>query len=274
MCHVLHSYPAGARLDWVTATLEVLLSQSAAAAVQSAATPLLQPYGFVPQPGPLGSASSTCCASPSQRTAGSAAVESAGTSSSQQADGAAATSSYDELIAASSSPAAMLGRLLENAPNLARVTSSRASIGAASPLSSTTTSLAQPSSRLRPAAAQLFPPLPGSSSLSQEAQQQAAAMGAMPEQPAAAGGVAGPKGATAAAEVVLEGMPGAAAAAPDSYKFNIEGMSCASCVASVQGAVQQVGEGCGCPRIYCWEVLLLSLLVAMRFSAGSGDSYW
>lgn len=67
--------------------------------------------------------------------------------------------------------------------------------------------------------------------------------------------MAGPKGATAA-EVVLEGMPGAAAAAPDSYKFSIEGMSCASCVASVQGAVQQVSEGRGCLRVYCQDVCL------------------
>jgi copper chaperone CopZ len=37
-------------------------------------------------------------------------------------------------------------------------------------------------------------------------------------------------------------LPGLTAPTSESYKFSIEGMSCGSCVASVQGAVGQVGH--------------------------------
>lgn len=241
------------RLDLVTACLEVLLPHTAAAAVQALATPLLQPYGFVLQPGAVGTSASagspsSCCSTASP----AAAVPASPTAAAIAAAAAAAgldegrtSSSYDDLIQASSNPAALLGRLLENAPNLARVaSSSRGSAGLASipspVMSPVKPSPLKPSSLLRPAA-QLLPQLPaGAAAPAQEAQQQqeqVAITVAGPGQDTAA--AAGGGGAAAAA------VSAAAAAAPatESFKFSIEGMSCGSCVASIEAAVQQVRWG-------------------------------
>lgn len=217
----------GVRLDWVTTGLEVLLPHGAAAAAQAAVTPILQPLGFSLQPSPviLGSSSLT----QALPTRGHATAM-------QAADLHPASSSYDELIAASSSnPAALLGRLLENAPNLARLPSSRSSIGSTPP-GSVGASPAQPTRFIKPTAAQQLPRLaPSLTSLPQKQQepQTEVAINVAP-QPDAATAAASASSRAAAAAGGLEG------AAPDSYKFNIEGMSCGSCVASVQGAVGQV----------------------------------
>jgi hypothetical protein len=277
-CHVHASWlpcllaaaAAGVRLDLVTACLEVLLPHTAAAAVQSCATPLLQPYGFVLQPGAAATSPSTGSSSHASTVspAAAAAAASAATPLSTAAVAAAAavdgehgagSSSYDELIKASSNPAALLGRLLENAPNLARVaSSSRGSTGLSSLTSPAPSPVKQSPlkpSHLRPAAQQL-PPLPASTSQSvqvlqqqQQQQDQVAISVAGPGQIAAAAvgaaaasssSAAGADDGVAAAGGGLQGLPEAAVPASEEYKFSIEGMSCGSCVASVEAIVKQV----------------------------------
>lgn len=268
-CLLAAAAAAGVRLDLVTACLEVLLPHTAAAAVQSCATPLLQPYGFVLQPGAAATSPSTGSSSHASTVspAAAAAAASAATPLSTAAVAAAAavdgehgagSSSYDELIKASSNPAALLGRLLENAPNLARVASSSRGSAGLSSLPSPAPSPVKQSplkpSHLRPAAQQL-PPLPASTAQSaqvlkqQQQQDQVAISVAGPGQIAAAAvgaaaasssSAAGADAGVAAAGGGLQGLPEAAVPASEEYKFSIEGMSCGSCVASVEAIVKQV----------------------------------
>lgn len=253
-CHVCC---AGVRLDWVTANLEVLLPHSAAAAVQSLASPLLQPYGFSLQPGtstPSAGTTSSCCsssqaagaASPATAAHTSAAVLHSPSSAAAAAGDDEATSSYDELIKASSNPAALLGRLLEKAPNLARAPSSSKGSTSLSLGLSPYASLVKPASRLKPLAGQQLPGL-ASGSAQQQQQQDVVAIDvsrlAPPLAAAAAGGAsssaAGVPG-SAAGGVVAAGLAVVQEGGAEGYKFSIEGMSCGSCVKSVEAAVAKV----------------------------------
>lgn len=263
-------------------------SAAAAAPAQAAATPVLQPFGFALQPDALlrhatptnisSSSSSSCCqaqAGASGFTAATAMSSPSASALRQQQDGrgfspvaAAAAqpgtcssySSYDELIRASSNPAALLGRLLENAPNLAREPSSSRMgsqiIGAASLAASAPSSPARvtPHSPAKPPS-RFFRPVSSAPQKQQQVQQQQdevdqqqeahlavvvqgeeAAEPSSSSAAAAAGGV----GAGAAAAATAAGE----AADSESFKFLIEGMSCGSCVASVEASVAQVGMGC------------------------------
>jgi hypothetical protein len=108
----------------------------------------------------------------------------------------------------------------------------------------------KPSSRLKPLAGQQLPGL-GSVSTQQQQQQQEEVDVAIdvsrlapPSTAAAAAGAssisAGVPG-SAAGGVVVEGPPaGQEAAGAEGYKFSVEGMSCGSCVRSVEAAVAKV----------------------------------
>lgn len=263
---------AGVRLDWVTAGLEVLLPHSSSAAVQCSATPLLQSYGFVLQPSSIATTTGTssCCSSSQAAAAAPPSVAAAGAaaprSSSAEAEEQPASSSYDDLIKASSNPAALLGRLLENAPNLARApsSSSRSSVGLPLGLSPMASPIRQ--SRFKPVSHQQQQgpgQLPAQASIPQQQDvliDVARLLQKPPAATAAAGAAAGPvaassssagagAGGPAGPAVAAEGVPGVGEAVTESYKFSIEGMSCGSCVKSVESAVGQVGA-------LCWLSLL------------------
>lgn len=259
--HMLPCTCAGVRLDWVTANLEVLLPHPAAASVQGPASALLQPYGFTLLPGSAGPSTSTssCCSQAPPAvgvhlsTAGGspplpAAAAGAGAGAGEQQP--APSSSYDLLIKASSNPAALLGRLLENAPNLARTPSSRGSV--APPAGSTPVASPVKPSRLKPAPGQQLSVATSTQQAQQQRQQQEAEaivvdVSRLPEADAAASSSAGAAEPAAGAAALAAGLPATREpGVSDSYKFSIEGMSCGSCVKSVESSVAQVcAQGVG-----------------------------
>lgn len=233
--------------------MEVLLPHPAAATVQGPASALVQPYGFTLLPGsaaPSTSTSSCCSQVPPAvgehlSTAGDspplpAPAAGAGAGELQPAP----SSSYDQLIKASSNPAALLGRLLENAPNLARTPSSRGSVGP--PAGSTPVASPVKPSRLKPAPGQQLSAATSTQQAQQQQQQKqeeavVVDVSRLPEAHAAAGSSAGAVAPAAGAAALAAELPAAGeAGVSDSYKFSIEGMSCGSCVKSVESAVAQV----------------------------------
>lgn len=138
-------------MDWVTATLEVLIPRSVTQSdpkVTTQITDLLQPYSMAPtQP----SSSSSSAAKMSLVKAPS--------------------HTYDELASKGGNPAALLGSLLANAPSLARVPSR----GAPSPTKAVPAAVwmspkKTPRQQLLPAAEALLPPLPARSQHEQQQQ--------------------------------------------------------------------------------------------------------
>uniref|UniRef100_A0A383VTJ1 P-type Cu(+) transporter n=1 Tax=Tetradesmus obliquus TaxID=3088 RepID=A0A383VTJ1_TETOB len=186
-----------ARVDWVTATLEVMLPRTATAAQQQVSA-LLDPYRMLFKSGPR-SASSAAAAAAQQQ--GSLLL------------GRSPSSSYDELAARADSPAALLGSLLANAPSLAR-TPSR---GLQSPVHRQ-----QQQQQQQQQARDLLPPL--SPARTPKQQLEHVAITVAPKSAAAAA-------AAAANGIVLQQSSTATAT------YEVSGMSCGSCAAALEGGL-------------------------------------